>query len=112
MKRIIDGLSYNKMNVLHWHLTDTQSFPFVSTREPLMSIYGAYTPQQVYRPEEVKELVHYATVRGVKIVPEFDGRLHFIKKYTFQVLINYLFKFFRPCAYRCRMGVGTRTRPR
>ncbi|EFX82594.1 hypothetical protein DAPPUDRAFT_101206 [Daphnia pulex] len=31
---------------------------------------------QVYQPEDIKELVHYATVRGVKIVPEFDAPGH------------------------------------
>ena len=73
LKRIIDGLSYNKMNVLHWHLTDAESFPFVSRREPLMAIYGAYSPRQVYRPRDVQELVEYAQVRGVRIIPELDG---------------------------------------
>ena len=73
LKRIIDGLSFDKMNVLHWHLTDSHSFPFVSTREPLMAIYGAYSARQVYRPQEIQDLVRYAQVRGVKIVPEFDG---------------------------------------
>lgn len=75
MKKIIDGLSYNKLNVLHWHLTDSQSFPFVSTREPLMAVYGAYSPRQIYRPQDIQELVHYAMVRGVKIIPELDGML-------------------------------------
>jgi hexosaminidase len=23
LKRLIDGLSYNKLNVFHWHITDT-----------------------------------------------------------------------------------------
>lgn len=73
LKRIIEGLSYNKMNVLHWHITDSQSFPFVSNREPLMAIYGAYSPRKVYRPQDVQELVHYAQVRGVKLIPEIDG---------------------------------------
>jgi hexosaminidase len=64
IKRIIDGLSYNKLNVLHWHMSDSNSFPFVSTREPLMAIYGAASARKVYRPAEIQELVHYAQVRG------------------------------------------------
>lgn len=76
IKKIIDAMSYDKLNVFHWHLTDTHSFPFVSTREPRLSLYGAYSSAKVYRPEDIKELVHYATVRGVKIVPEFDAPAH------------------------------------
>ena len=29
LKRIIDGLAHSKLNVFHWHITDTQSFPLV-----------------------------------------------------------------------------------
>lgn len=76
LKRIIDGLSYNKLNVLHWHMTDSNSFPFVSAREPLMAVYGAHTARQVYRPADIQELVHYAQVRGVKIIPELDAPSH------------------------------------
>ena len=64
LKRIIDGLSYNKLNVFHWHISDSNSFPFVSNREPLMAIYGAHSARQIYRPADIQELVHYAQVRG------------------------------------------------
>ena len=69
-------MSYDKLNVFHWHLTDTQSFPFVSNREPRMAMYGAYSSSKVYRPEDIRDIVHYATVRGVKVVPEFDAPAH------------------------------------
>lgn len=76
LKKIIDAMSFDKLNVLHWHLTDTHSFPFVSTREPRLALYGAYSPSHVYRPEDIRQLVHYAKVRGVKIIPEFDAPAH------------------------------------
>ncbi len=40
LKHIIDAMSYNKLNVLHWHLFDSNSWPLVSTRQPLLAIFG------------------------------------------------------------------------
>jgi len=37
LKRLIDGLSYNKLNFFHWHITDSHSFPFESKSRPLVS---------------------------------------------------------------------------
>ena len=38
IKRIIDGMSYVKLNIFHWHITDTHSFPFYSKREPRVKL--------------------------------------------------------------------------
>ena len=43
IKRMVDGMGYNKLNVLHWHITDANSFPFHSQRVPKMAAYGAYS---------------------------------------------------------------------
>lgn len=76
MKRIVDGLSYNKLNVLHWHLTDTHSFPLKLRSVPELAEYGAYSQFKVYSASDVRELVEYARVRGVKVMPEFDAPAH------------------------------------
>ena len=35
-------MMYNKFSVLHWHITDAESFPFVLTTYPNITKYGAY----------------------------------------------------------------------
>lgn len=72
IKHIIDGMSANKLNVLHWHIVDSNSFPYVSTLFPGLSGKGAYSHKAVYTPADMKGLVDYARTRGVRIMPEFD----------------------------------------
>lgn len=76
LKRLVDGLSYNKMNVLHWHVTDTHSFPIVLNNLEGLAKYGSYSPRKTYQSDEVKDLIEYGRVRGVKIIPEFDTPAH------------------------------------
>jgi len=76
IKRTIDGMAANKLNILHWHITDSHSFPLEIPSLPKMLQYGAYSPSQVYLAKDVKELVSYAQVRGVHILPEFDAPAH------------------------------------
>ena len=69
-------MSYDKLNVFHWHITDTHSFPMYSRRVPQLTLHGAYSPRKVYTPEDIKEIVEYAKVRGVRVLPEFDAPAH------------------------------------
>ncbi|KAG6444734.1 hypothetical protein O3G_MSEX003576 [Manduca sexta] len=76
IKRTIDGLAATKMNVFHWHVTDSHSFPLESSRVPQFTRYGAYSAKEIYTTEEVRELIEYAKVRGVRVVIEIDAPAH------------------------------------
>ena len=40
IKHTIDGLMYSKMNILHWHITDEDSFPLQILSRPDLEEYG------------------------------------------------------------------------
>lgn len=39
LKRTIDGMGANKLNVFHWHATDSHSFPLLINRVPALAEY-------------------------------------------------------------------------
>lgn len=67
----IDIMELNKMNVLHWHLVDSQSWPIALSTYPEMT-KGAYSSLEVYTKEDIEYIVAYASQRGVRIIPEID----------------------------------------
>lgn len=71
IRRVIDALAYNNMNVLHWHIVDAESFPFISPRSPLLHL-GAYTPEAVYSKADVAGIIEYARMRGIRVILEID----------------------------------------
>lgn len=38
IERTLDGMGASKLNVFHWHVTDSQSFPLEIPRVPQMSL--------------------------------------------------------------------------
>ena len=71
LRRQIDAMSFSKLNVLHWHMVDAQSYPFASLALPKLSM-GAFAPAFTYSPGDVKAVVEYARVRGVQVLVEVD----------------------------------------
>ncbi|XP_066588857.1 probable beta-hexosaminidase fdl isoform X2 [Prorops nasuta] len=76
LKRVIDGMAASKLNTFHWHLTDSQSFPFDSAQFPEMARWGAYSGDQIYTPDDVRDLADYGNSRGVRVLVEIDAPAH------------------------------------
>ena len=70
VKRNIDAMAAVKMNTLHLHLTDDQGFRIESKKFPKLHELG--NDGNYYTQEEIKDIIHYANERGIRIVPEFD----------------------------------------
>ncbi|KAF7332325.1 Beta-hexosaminidase [Mycena kentingensis (nom. inval.)] len=76
IKRTLDAMSWVKINTLHWHVVDSQSFPLVIPGFEVLSKNGAYTKSAVYTPQDVKEIVAYAAARGIDVIAEIDTPGH------------------------------------
>ncbi|CAI5461628.1 unnamed protein product [Closterium sp. Yama58-4] len=75
MERVIDSMAYAKLNVLHWHMVDTQSFPIETPSFPRLWL-GAFSPTERYTTDDMRYIVQYAEERGVIVVPELDSPAH------------------------------------
>ena len=71
LKRVVDIMSLHRLNVLHWHIVDSQAFPAESKTFPDLT-KAAYHPKAVYTTEDMADIVAYANSRGVVVMPEFD----------------------------------------
>ncbi|NYS30391.1 beta-N-acetylhexosaminidase [Pantoea sp. WMus005] len=70
LKRQIDGIAAARMNVFHWHLTDDQGWRFASSHYP--QLQQKASDGNYYSQQQMREIVKYATDRGVRVVPELD----------------------------------------
>ena len=96
IKRVLEAMSYYKMNRFHWHLTDDQGWRIEIKKYPKLTSVGSvsdnsymvdmhegdYWLNQPYGPyfytqDDVKEIVEYAKARHIDIVPEIDMPGHF-----------------------------------
>lgn len=76
IKKHLDAMSMAKLNVLHWHLIDDQSFPLLLDWQPELAERGAYSSEAMYNRKDVEGIVEYARERGIRVIPEFDTPSH------------------------------------
>ena len=111
--RILDGMMYAKLNVLHWHIIDDDSFPMQSQSFPGLAESASFGPQFMYKVEDIKELVAYAATRGVRVIPEFDnpGHARAVGLYAplkdLVTCFNTVWPYNVPDVYRIRGGPST-----
>ena len=88
VKNYIDWLAAHKMNIFHWHLTDDNGWRAEIKSMPDLTLKGAWRgPREVllpsygsgnkryggyYTQDDIKEVVAYASDRGVSIMPEIE----------------------------------------
>ncbi|RAK76468.1 beta-N-acetylhexosaminidase [Aspergillus fijiensis CBS 313.89] len=71
----LDGMALSKLNVLHWHLDDTQSWPVQIDSHPEM-IQDAYSPREIFTHADMRSVVAYARARAIRVIPEVDMPSH------------------------------------
>ncbi|OAY73924.1 Beta-hexosaminidase 3, partial [Ananas comosus] len=71
IKGVIDAMTFSKLNVLHWHIVDTQSFPIEIPSYPRLW-NGAYSYSERYTMADAVDIVQYAEKRGVNVLAEID----------------------------------------
>lgn len=91
IKKYIDYLSFHKFNTFHWHLTDDQGWRIEVLSYPKLNSIGSWRDSTLvghfkdspavyekaryggfYTRDEIREVIAYATVRGIEIIPEID----------------------------------------
>ncbi|MBC5815199.1 MAG: family 20 glycosylhydrolase [Candidatus Eremiobacteraeota bacterium] len=71
VERYIDIAAHYKLNIFHWHLTDDQAWRLEIKRYPHLTGAGPY-----YTQAQIGEVVRYAALRHVTVVPEIEIPAH------------------------------------
>ncbi|MDR0601010.1 MAG: beta-N-acetylhexosaminidase [Treponema sp.] len=94
VKKIIDALSLHHINRFHWHLTDDQGWRLPVQGYPLLTETGSWRKELrsgkseggFYTEEEIRDVVRFASLRHVDVIPEVD-----LPGHTLSVLTAYPF---------------------
>ncbi|WP_460891164.1 beta-N-acetylhexosaminidase [Rufibacter soli] len=91
LKKYLDYLAFHKFNNFHWHLTDDQGWRLEIKSYPKLTSVGAWRNSTLighfkaeparydstryggfYTQDQVREIIKYAAVRGINVIPEID----------------------------------------
>ncbi|KAK4684350.1 hexosaminidase, partial [Tremellales sp. Uapishka_1] len=74
--KVLDTMSFVKLNVFHWHIADSQSWPLDLSSHPELAAAAAYSSTSIYTEDTIKQVVAYAGARGIDVVIEIDTPGH------------------------------------
>ncbi len=118
--RYIERAAYHKLNTLHLHLTDDEgwrieilSHPELAQQggfrggdSPIQSVYGKWDERYggFFTQEELREIITYAQVRGIEIIPEIDlpGHSRCVARLHPEILCDYPHPTHRSAGYDLR----------
>ncbi|EFE44270.1 hypothetical protein TRV_00956 [Trichophyton verrucosum HKI 0517] len=72
VKRTIDAMASVKLNRLHFHAADSQSWPLDIPSIPELAAKASYHPSQVWSSSELEAVQLYGLERGVSVFLEID----------------------------------------
>ena len=87
IEKLLDEMALHKLNTFQWHLTDDQGWRLAIARYPELTRIGAWRKPVgpdvalakhdgryggYYTPEQIREVVAYAAVRHITVVPEIE----------------------------------------
>ena len=75
LRSVMDALVICKLNVLHLHVTDSESFPLVIKSRPEFAQL-AFSPNERYTLEELAALAEFGRSRNIRLVVEVDVPSH------------------------------------
>ncbi|TDL19714.1 N-acetylhexosaminidase [Rickenella mellea] len=99
IKRLLEAMSWVKLNTFHWHVVDSQSFPLEVPGFMELSHHGAYRGHDgkklKYTVENVDDIVSFAAARGIDVLVEIDMPGH-------TSVVSKAYKEHVECAEGCR----------
>ena len=92
VKKYLDVMEIHKLNTLHWHLTDDQGWRIEIRKYPKLTEVGSIRKQTLighrsrsnkydgipygegcwFSQDQIREIIDYATAKGITIIPEID----------------------------------------